>query len=81
MKRLILSIALLIAGISGIMSVDAKYYDASASEVYVCTGKYAKKYHNDYECKGLQKCSAEIITLTVEEAEKRGYTKCKICYY
>ena len=68
MKRTIAAIALLVAGMSGMMSVDAKYYDASASKVYVCTGKYAKKYHNDYECKGLQKCSAEIITLTVEEA-------------
>ena len=33
MKRTIAAIVLLVVGMSGMMSVDAKYYDASASKV------------------------------------------------
>lgn len=80
MKRTIVAILLLVAGMSGIMSMDAKYYDTSASEVYVCTSKRSKKYHDNYRCRGLQKCNAEIELISIEEAKKRGYTACKICY-
>ena len=61
---------LLVAGMSGIMSMDAKYYDTSASEVYVCTSKRSKKYHDNYRCRGLQKCNAEIELITIEEAKR-----------
>lgn len=80
MKRTIAAIVLLVAGMSDIMIVGAKYYDASTSEVYVCTSKCSKKYHDNYRCRGLQKCNAEIELISIEEAKKRGYTECKICY-
>ena len=49
-------------------------------EVYVCTGKYAKRFHCDEDCKGLQSCRSEIITMSIEEAEDYGLTPCGYCY-
>ncbi len=48
-------------------------------KVYICTGKYAKRYHKTKSCKGLNNCKGEIRTITFKEASKRR-TPCKICY-
>jgi predicted nucleic acid binding AN1-type Zn finger protein len=47
--------------------------------VKVCTGKYSKRFH-DHHCRGLKSCKGEIITVTLGEAEKGGYTACGYCY-
>lgn len=49
------------------------------NRVYVCTGSTAKRYHSIVDCKGLSKCSGEIIELTVAEAEDYEKTPCKMC--
>ncbi len=54
----------------------AVYYD----EVYVCNGRYAKRFHNDENCKGLRNCRAGIRVMTIEEAEDLGKTPCGYCY-
>ena len=80
-KVFFLTAIMLLAGMSGIVSVDAQDNQASrSSKVWICTGPYSKKYHNNYDCKGLQKCSADIIDVTISEAKERGYTECKFCY-
>lgn len=52
----------------------------NSSDVYVCTGRYAKRYHCDEECKGLQSCRSEIVVMSIEEAEDYGLTPCGYCY-
>lgn len=47
--------------------------------VFVCTGRYAKRYHYDNECQGLKSCKNEIIEMSKKEAEERGLTPCLIC--
>lgn len=54
----------------------ATHYD----EVYVCTGKYAKRFHCDEYCRGLQSCRGEIVVMSIEEAEDYGLTPCGYCY-
>lgn len=49
-------------------------------EVYVCKGKYSKRFHNDLSCKGLSKCRGGIKIMTIEEAEDIGKTPCGYCY-
>lgn len=49
-------------------------------EVYVCTGKYAKRFHCDEDCRGLQSCRSEIAVMSIEEAEDLGLTPCGYCY-
>lgn len=80
MKRTIAAIVLLLVGSTGVMSVEANDSDKKEAKVWVCTSPHSKRYHNNEECRGLQKCSAEIELISIEEAKKRGYTACKICY-
>ena len=49
-------------------------------EIYVCTGKYAKRFHCDEDCKGLQSCRGGIVVMSIEEAEDYGLTPCGYCY-
>ena len=48
--------------------------------VFVCNGKFAKRYHRTQYCSGLGNCQGEIVEMTVEQAEARGMTPCKKCY-
>lgn len=50
-------------------------FAAGSSLVYVTPN--GKKYHKKY-CRTLSK-SKQITELTLQEAEKKGYTHCKIC--
>lgn len=47
--------------------------------VYVCSGPKARRYHLDSDCKGLSKCSGRILEMTVEEAQDKGETPCRLC--
>lgn len=46
------------------------------AEVYICTGKSAKRYHFTKGCRGLTNCKAEIKKVTIEDATKEGKTIC-----
>ncbi len=48
--------------------------------VYVCSGPSAKRYHLVKDCKGLSKCYGYILEMTVDEAQARGKTPCKMCF-
>ena len=61
-------------------SRDTKRNPTHYDEVYVCGGRYAKRYHNDEYCKGLQSCKGGIEIMTIEEAEDLGKTPCGYCY-
>lgn len=48
--------------------------------VYVCTGPTAYAYHKTPKCKGLKRCSGEIIQISVEKAKADKRKACKICF-
>lgn len=49
--------------------------------VYICNSEGSVAYHSSKECKGLQKCSHTILTVTLEEAVNNyNRRECKICY-
>jgi len=48
--------------------------------VYICTGPKARKYHSSQNCRGLNRCSGSIKSLSVSIAQSKGFTPCKICY-
>lgn len=56
-----------------------KKYAADPERVYVCSGYHSKRYHSVDDCKGLSKCSGDIMEMTIEEAEIDGKTPCKMC--
>jgi len=48
--------------------------------VYICTGGSSVCYHKTSDCRGLSRCSREIIPVSLEDAQKDGRRPCKICY-
>ena len=48
--------------------------------VWICTGPRSRKYHNSKYCKGLRKCSGELKSISISEAESIGRKPCKNCY-
>lgn len=48
--------------------------------VYVCSGPYSKRYHKDLNCAGLNNCSGYVDKIDEEDAEREGYTPCRLCY-
>jgi len=69
MKKLILLSLFIIPLLSG-----------KTDNVYICTGKYAKSYHNSKECKGIKSCKSQIKTITFKQAVDLKHKPCKICY-
>lgn len=50
-------------------------------KVYVCDSKTSVAYHASKDCRGLNKCTHEIIYITKKDAmENYGKRACKICY-
>ena len=47
--------------------------------VYVCDGKYATKYHDSANCRGLGNCKGDIVKMTIDQARNNGKTACSIC--
>lgn len=49
-------------------------------KVYVCDSSTSVAYHDTKTCRGLNKCSHEIIYITKTDAIAKGKRACKICY-
>jgi hypothetical protein len=76
--RLLLTIAFI--GILNSPSNDTSRHIQKEISVYICTGKSAYSYHNNRSCRGLNRCSAEIKSVSLEYAKNIGRSPCKICY-
>lgn len=48
--------------------------------VYICTGPKATKYHSRSNCRGLNRCSGEVVAIPMDKAQRKGYSPCRICY-
>lgn len=55
-------------------------HESHDGEVYVCGGRYSKRYHNDEDCRGLRNCRGRVSSMSIEEAEAMGKTPCGYCY-
>lgn len=53
---------------------------AQVANVYICTGRYAKVYHSNKNCKGLDNCKGEVKLVSLETAKQQGKRACKLCY-
>ncbi len=54
-------------------------HEAQPDCVYVCSGQSARRYHSVNDCRGLSRCSGEVVEMTIEEADSYGKTPCKMC--
>lgn len=67
--RLFINVILLLVFISA-----TSFY--SINTVYICTGKYSKKYHYVSDCRGLSNCKSSIKEVSLTEAKNIGRTLC-----
>lgn len=56
------------------------FFASCSSDVYVCMGGYARRYHKSKSCKGLRNCGGIVQAMTKEEAQNMFKTPCHICY-
>lgn len=77
-QKLILCLLFLFATLGSYSNKNNFYVNASET-VYICTGPKAKKYHKTSHCKGLNRCSGTIKSISIAEARKH-YSPCNICY-
>lgn len=49
--------------------------------VFVCSGRYAKRYHRTPSCDGLQSCKGITINIPLSEAMHKGLTPCHRCIH
>ena len=50
--------------------------DLSNDSVYVCKGKYSKKYHYKSNCRGLSNCKPDVVKVSLDDAKRLGRTLC-----
>ena len=81
MKKILFISALFISmlGIYACTNANASEQKKEA-KVYICTGKYAKRYHKYSDCKGLGSCKGEVLLIPISTAKKQGKTPCGYCY-
>ncbi|WP_053989827.1 hypothetical protein [Mangrovimonas sp. TPBH4] len=51
-------------------------FTIAETNVYICKGKYSKKYHYNKSCRGLSNCSTDIYKVSLEEARDLQRTLC-----
>ena len=51
----------------------------NSDKVYICTGPQSHAYHTKRNCKGLDRCSKDIKTVTIEEAKRMHRHPCRFC--
>jgi len=49
---------------------------SSDTEVFICGGTGAKKYHYKKDCRGFNACNNKVVKRTIKEAKELGLTLC-----
>ncbi len=70
MKKLITLVTLFLISTSFIIN------SLDTTSVYICTGKYSKKYHYEEDCRGLSNCKTKIKEVDITTAKEFGRTLC-----
>lgn len=78
---LLLSVVLPTLTSAGITIDGANGDKAASGTVYICMSSGAKRFHDNRDCHGLNRCEARIKAVSITVAEERGLTPCKICYH
>lgn len=61
---------------SCILFIGLCSFTSSETNVYICKGKYSKKYHYSKSCRGLSNCSTSIYSVSLANAKDMGRTLC-----
>lgn len=58
------------------LCVSSTSFEAVQSSVYICTGKYSKKYHYNKKCRGMSNCKSAVKSVSLKDAQSQGKTLC-----
>lgn len=82
-----LAVASLLLAVPTLVAFSTSYKQKANSNnvhgepiVYVCTGPTASTYHKSNRCSGLNRCSGEIVPVSLSKAKQMGRRPCKKCY-
>jgi len=56
------------------------FSQSSNGVVFVCDSSTSYAYHSYQNCRGLNRCKHQIISVTENQAQNMGKRPCKICY-
>jgi hypothetical protein len=65
---------------SGAKLLASPPIERRAEKVFICVSRTAYAYHGTTHCRGLQRCTHQIKSVTIAKAKDMGYKACKICY-
>ena len=63
-----------------ILSLSVLLMSSCQDDVYICTGRSSKCFHDDPDCRGLSNCGGTVKEVSKEYAEDMGRRPCRICY-
>jgi hypothetical protein len=55
-------------------------YSPTGTKVFICDSPSSVAYHSTKYCRGLQKCTHEVLEVYETEAQNKDLRPCKICY-
>jgi len=58
------------------LGLTTSFTSNAPKDVYICKGKYSKKYHLVKKCRGLSNCSTKIEEVQLSEAKTLRRTLC-----
>ena len=82
MKTAIISLLLFLGPVaipSTILTLNAKPKTQNET-VLICQSPDAYAYHA-FRCRGLARCSYEVVRVSKAEAQNRNYRPCRNCYH
>ena len=62
------------------VQAEPTVYVCTGPTVYVCTGPTASTYHKSNRCSGLNRCSGDVIPVSLSKAKQMGRRPCRKCY-
>lgn len=80
MKKILFSVIISISPVIGFGVDKFPFNDNNAQYVYICTGPKSKTYHKYDDCKGLKRCSKDIVKVSLDKAKSMKRRACKLCY-
>lgn len=75
-----LSIFTFLISFNSSAEISNKLKISAEENVYICNGPSSKVYHRSENCKGLNRCSSQIVKVSLSTAQSKGRRACRIEY-
>jgi hypothetical protein len=80
---LLFAFLLIATGIGAAPNLEKAEYKKShnkSQSVFICDSKTSYAYHSTADCRGLNRCTHQIVKVSEDEAKQNGRRPCKLCW-